>query len=203
MDDLNKERVGSQTNILDNLNKFLRHENKWEMEEWYGLMTSNKYVKQSGFKPTIQQFRRYFEQVKIGFEYVRDTYGADSLPRGISIYQDVIKTGNLETADWVAFIPEIDQFAVSLLHIAGQCARYDHPTTVLIDNHLPKGVGVKAEDYTTLQAIEEGYHRYQQKVLKMKTENTMRDINHPLETGVVLVFQRAIKDLGIQTIEVN
>jgi len=194
-----KERISPRTTILENLNKLLRPENDWEMEELYTLLTTNEYVIKAGYKPTFQQFRQYFEQLKKGFEYLHKTYGVEALPKEIGVYQGVMKTGQLEDPDWIGYFPEKDQFGVSLLHIAGQCFYYDHPTALFLDSHLPNGVGVRARDYTVLQAIEEGYHRYQIKVLGLKAENSMRDINNPLEAGVIPIYQKAIEDLGIQT----
>ena len=59
-----KERISPRTTILENLNKLLRPENDWEMEELYTLLTTNEYVIKAGYKPTFQQFRQYFEQLK-------------------------------------------------------------------------------------------------------------------------------------------
>lgn len=81
-----KERISPRTTILENLNKLLRPENDWEMEELYTLLTTNEYVIKAGYKPTFQQFRQYFEQLKKDFEYLHKTYGVEALPKEIGVY---------------------------------------------------------------------------------------------------------------------
>ncbi len=197
--DFSPEGQKPQPTVLDNLNSLLRPQNEWEMKELYEMLLTNEHVAKASYRPTLEQFRSYFELVKKGFEYVKTTYGPQCLPREICVYQGTMKTGDLEDTDLIGYLPEKDQFGVSLLHIAGQAVHYDHPTALFADSHLPQGVGVKGRDYTVLQAVEEGYHRYQIKALGLKAESSMRNIQHPLEAGVVPVYQKAIEDLHIQT----
>jgi hypothetical protein len=199
MNEPSKEIIIPRKTILDALNKLLSPQNEGEMQELYILLIINQYVINAGYRPTIQQFRQYFEQLKKGFEYLLKTYGVEALPTEIVIYQEGMKIGQLEDPAWIGYLPEKDLVGVSLLHIAKQCSQYDDPDALFGDSHLPEGVGVRGRDSTVLQAIEEGYHRYQIKVLGLKAENSMRDDKNPLEAGVIPVYQRAIKDLGIQT----
>ena len=203
MNYLSPEFEKQQPTILDNLNKLLKPQNEWEMKELYEMLASNEHVLQSGYRPTLEHFRNYFELVKKGFEYVRDTYGLQGLPSEICVYQGVMTTGELEDADWVGYLPEKDQFGVSLLHIAGQAVHYDDPSALFTDSHLPKRVGIKGRDYTVLQSVEEGYHRFQIRELGFIAENTMRNIENPLEAGIIPVFEKAITDLEIQTYSIT
>lgn len=199
MNDIFKEQVGPQTTILDQLNNVLKFTNEKKLEDLYHFMISDKSVLKAGYRPTLLQFREYLGYVKKGFEYDKDTYGNGTLPREISIRKGIRKIGNFKDTDWISYLPREDRIDVSLLHIAGQCVYYNNPRAIFEDSHLPKGFGVRGEDYTVLQAIEEGYHRYQLNVLGMKPERTVHDRSHPLEQGIIPVFQKAILDLGIQT----
>jgi len=114
-----------------------------------------------------------------------------------------MRIGELTDADFIGYLPEEDQLGISFFHIAAQSARYDTPETLFIDPHLPRGQGVRAEDHTVLQAIEEAFHRYQIKVLGYEPESTKYVIKHPLEDGIIPVFEEAVRDLGITLYPLN
>jgi hypothetical protein len=201
MDDLSKEQIGPHTTVLDYLNKLLDPEDPEELLDLHDIMITNRHVIQAGLKPTMEQFREYFQQIRIGFEYLKNTYGLETLPRrlGFHLFAD-----SQDSVDWIGYFPEEDELGISYLHMAGQCAYYNHPNAIFIENgRLPHGNGVRAKDFTTLQAIEEGYHRYQLRVLGLTQDGYHEDqddrFNHPLETGIIPVFQKATEDLNIQT----
>lgn len=192
------EKMDSRITLLDNLDTLLSPKGEPERLKLYYTMMTNEHVAKSGYKPSIEQFEEYLRLCKKGFEYVKDTYGEKALPGGIRMYEGPMRSGDTN-ADWIGYLPERDEFSMSFLHIASQAAGYDDSLRIHTDYHL-SDTGFSARDYTVLQAIEEGYHRYQIEHLGMKAVNTNRNIQDPLEAGIVPVFNRAISDLGIQAI---
>ncbi len=169
------------------------------LEKMYDLMNNNQHVKESGYEPTIEQFQHYFEIFKNGLNYLKSTYGGETLPKNITLYQGVMKLGDKSESDFIGYLPKKDELAISFLHIAGQSFHYNNSHAIFSDGHLPEGVGVTGESYTLLQAIEEGYHRYQKYGLgKDMNESTERKIGHPLEAEIISVFEKAIVDFDIK-----
>ena len=168
---------------------------------YYALMVTNEHVVQSALKPSFLQFRSYFENLKRGFEYARNTYGEVALPSKLVFYQGSLPTNKGAVYDFIGYMPEDDNLGISLLHIAGQCAFYGVDNTGMADSHLPPGKAVKPEDETTLQAIEESFHKYQLHELGYAAADTRNDKEHPYELEVKDVFVRAISDLGIPLFE--
>lgn len=173
------------------------------LDEMYKIMLENDNVKNSGLKPTKKQFREYCEYFKKGLEYTSQEYGKDALPENLTFYTEEMRTGEIIDNDFIGYMPENDNLGVSFLHIANQCTRYDKPHLLFKDSHLPQGYGVTGEDYTVLQVIEESFHKYQVKKLGLKPENTMRNIDHPIENQIIQVFQKAVRDLNIKLYQLD
>jgi hypothetical protein len=180
--------------VIEIIDNFL----KTNFDEVYQIMVDNEKVRSAGFEPSKEQFGQYCLLLKKGLEYVSSKYGKTALPENLCFYTGEMQAGNSFTPDFIGYMSEKDELGISFLHIAGQCARYNEPRAKFIDHHLPEGHGVIAEDYTTLQAIEEGYHRHQIKQLGFKPEDTRLDRDHPAEKEVIKIFQVAIEDLGIK-----
>ena len=200
IDDLINEGAKSHLTALDDIERILNHKNERELKNLFDKMVANQKVVGANYKPTLQQFGRYFEQVKKGLEYAKSTYGDDTIPSKILVSGSYIQTGQLVDYDFIAYYKEEDALLVSYLHIAGQCSYYENRNAVFIDNHLPAGFGVNGTDYTFLQALEEGYHRYQQKALGVKPETTHGIENHPLEMAIIPIYAKVIEDLSIPLI---
>lgn len=148
--------------------------------------------------PDFLKFKKYFELLRQGFEYAQKTFGDESLPTGIIIsYETIIIKGKKEW-DWIGYLPETDQFAVSFPHIAIQCFYYNNPQALFYNSKIPSNKRVLGEDQTILQAIEECYHRYQIKVLLFEPQNTERNQDHPLEKNATPIIQKAVNDLRIR-----
>ena len=185
-----------KTTAIDKLNALLGE----RLDEEYEKMVGDTNVKLAGFKPTKEQFRQYCLFFKKGLEYVSSKYGNSALPENLDFRSGKLQIGDLADPEFIGYMPETDNVVVSFLHIASQCARYDRHDQRFFDSHLPKDYGVYGEDYTVLQAIEEGYHRYQIHELSFKSEdaNSERNINHPLEKEIIPIFATALKDLNIK-----
>lgn len=196
------ERIGPVTNIIDDLSRLLEPRNDVEVDKLFTLLRSNEYVVEAGFKPTKQQFREYFEILKKGFEYMRDNYGAEAVPEHIVLNTGLLTSGDVMLKDWFGYQVDNDSFSVSLVHIAKRCSEFDRQTAFTNSDKLPDGIVVRPKDATLLIPIEEGYHRYQHRVLGMN-ENTVHESNHPMERAVIPIVRKAVADLGIQTFKVD
>lgn len=192
-------KENGQRNVLDILEKLQGYEGEAEFEEKYIDLRRDFNVLRNGHKPTRFQLCQYIDGLQRGFEYTRDVYGEESLPTSLIMDSGVLRIGEKEEADWIGYFFEHDAMAVSLLHIAGQCANYGNENVFFKDQHLMPDQVVQAQDYTVLQTIEEGHHRLLIKTGVIKPERTERNINHPLEQAIIPVWQRAIKDLRLKT----
>ena len=192
----NSQQCDSQyrTTVLEKVEYFLNN-----LDAIYQILIQNKFIKQLDKPiPTKEQLKQYFELLKKGFEYMEKEYGLEALPRNLVLYSNTLVAGD---PDFICYNPTNDQIGISLLHIAKICCWYSK-NTVSQESHLPIGWGVTAEDFTVLQAIEESYHRYQIKHLRMESADTRINRNHLLEKQIRPIFDKAINDLGIELIPI-
>ena len=187
----------SRITVLDRINNLTSD----QLHELYKKMVQNEFVKEQQSRhillPTLEQFNQYFKLLKKGFKYAEMEYGQIALPSNLILYQGSMKNFN-DKKDFIFYNDETDEIGISLVKIAGNCCWYGNPLIKFIEPRLPIGASIRPEDFTTLQAIEEAYHRYQRRHLGLDTECCPEDINNPFEQPIKFVFEKAIKDLGIE-----
>lgn len=174
-------------NVIEKIDYYLGFKGLSALEQLYGnLFTNNDYL-DSGQRQTslssLSAFLRYFQ---MGAKYDNNKFGAHILPLNLIFEKRyfVISTTPYRISDDVcSYIPELNAIGFTAKFIA-TIAKHYGTNAVMPLPYLPKGRGVRLEDFTKLAGAEECYHSYQDKVLKMRMDPTILDRTHPLEQGV-------------------
>jgi len=169
-----------------------------QFEEMYQKLTKNKYVLKRELKPSPEQFREFLLSLRSGVEYALDKYGQVSVPEHFYIAGGELISNGVKTDSYVCYHPEKDALIVSFLYIATYASLFGTSNMGIPDNRLPLGFAVLPEDFVFLLGVEEAYHCYQVKVLKVSVgEGSAVNREHKAEEVIAPIFDLAIKDKGI------
>lgn len=184
-------------NVLNQLNHYLSDNGADDLEVLYNKMLENEHVRRNGIRPTRGQWIAYFERLKCGCEYAKEQFGPESLPSILNFYGEAGEIMDCPGPTYIFYGHKEDELGISYLWAAWTSADFGTRNT-RNSSHFPHRVMFRAEDFTTLNAIEECYHRYQIVFQKKPSANTAADRNHPLEIEVSEILKQAVKALNIQ-----
>ena len=188
-------------NARDQIEELLGPEGEEDLGQLCELINNNEFVRPTGMSVDPARLKHYYRLVLRGLKYAEREYGEGALPSGYYVATGAIETEEGPQANWIGYLEDEDAIGVSALHLVQHAAKFYKVWAGMLDSHLPAGMGISAENHTTLQTIEECYHRYQVKVKGMKNPSGTQqgDMTSTLEQEITTVMEKAISDLDMTT----